>query len=204
MQIIIIVLLFVLWLRFVLNRVSKKNTASSKEFWSRERAANSTRKKDISNLNYITFFVEDLPFITTEHPRINEFQDRLKQLSTQKILNLNNKSNTDLKLEYGVSNLTSLTEYDQNFILLVRTLYQLGSCLYENQYIEEAKDFLQFGIACQSDISGNYVLLANIYKQAGDTSSIQNLIASAQGLETLLKHSIIHSLQEILDSTASQ
>ena len=55
---------------------------------------------------------------------INELNTGLiEALKEKKILNLSGFTNTDLKLEYGVGNLTELTDYDNNYVTLSRSLH---------------------------------------------------------------------------------
>ena len=91
-------------------------------FWQRERDANNTRKQDISQLDYVDFSGVTLPFAQFEDTLLKECEQQVLNLKDKKVLNLTGISNTDLKMTYGAANLPLLTQYDQNFTLLVRTL----------------------------------------------------------------------------------
>ena len=83
------------------------------QFWDRERKANSTRRKPLTDLDFISIPYDSLPFTgEVGNPVIMESEAFLLGLKDAKIVNLNGISNTDLKLRYGVANLTDLTEYD--------------------------------------------------------------------------------------------
>ena len=103
-------------------------------------------------------------------------------------------SNTDLKLEYGAANLNLLSEYDRNYTELVRTLYLWGKVLYDNNKISEAKQVLEYAVSINCDISQIYFILADIYVECHETGSIYNLIKKANGLNSLLKNSIVNKL----------
>ena len=109
---------------------------------------------------------------------INELNTGLiEALKEKKILNLSGFTNTDLKLEYGVGNLTELTDYDNNYVTLSRSLARIAELLTEQGLKKEAAAFLEFGIATHTDIGKNYTLLAGYYMEYGKPEKIDFLIA---------------------------
>lgn len=191
-------LLFSALLTYELGKSRRIEEKSMKNFLEKENAANSVRKKDLDGLPYISIPLEDFPMdVLTDREDIMEIHNQLKTLSTKKIVNLTGISNTDLKLTYGTANITVLTEYDQNYTILARTIYKWGKLLYEENLIPQAKQVLSFGINTGSDVSGNYKLLATIYKQEGNDKEIQELIDKASSINSLMKNSILKSLKDI-------
>lgn len=182
-----------------LSASKKNNKKAEEEFWNREREANNVRKKPLDNLNYIQIPYEKLPFhILTDNWQVQDCVEQINSLRDLKVVNLSEFTNTDLKLKYGTANITVLSEYDQNFTLLVRTLYKWGSLLYEAGYEEEALLPLEFAISIGTDVSGNYKLLASIYKEKGQISKIQDLTASAESLTSIMKKPILTFLSDVL------
>ena len=116
----------------------------------------------------------------------------------EKILNLNGKTNTDLKLEYGVANLSELTIYENNFHTLCREIINLAKALIDNGYEKEAVRFLEFGIRSRSDLSANYVMLAEIYSKNGENEKINHLKKYAETLNTITKDYIIKKIDAYL------
>lgn len=173
--------------------IQKEKTA----FWNREHQANNTRKADISGLDYIKIPVDSLPFADTEDRELVTIQEIIKNLAENPVLNLTGISNTDLKLTYGVANIPFLTQCDNNFTLLSQNLYKWGAYLYDHNKREEAAQVLEFGIQVKSDISKNYILLAEIYKSGNHMEKINNLIKTAQTLNSLTKDTILSALKEI-------
>lgn len=193
-------LIILLWIG--ISAIKKRNAEQtermkSKEFWDKETKANLVRKKDISSLDFIKIPIDTLPFCDNPDDELNRLQEMVKKLSTKQIVNLTGKCNTDLKLEYGAANLPSLSEFDQNFTLLARTLNQWANYLYEHGKTTDAQTVLEFGISCKTDVSQSYILLATIYKEQDQLEKIDFLIQSADSLETLMKNSIISSLKSI-------
>lgn len=197
-------LVFSALITYELRKSRRIEEKSMKNFLEKENAANSVRKKDLDGLPYISIPLEDFPMnVLCDRDDIKEIHHQLNTLSTKKIVNLTGISNTDLKLTYGTANITVLTEYDQNYTVLARTLYKWGKLLYEADLVPQAKQVLEFGIETGSDISGNYKLLATIYKQEGNDNSIQELMDKASTLNSLMKNSIISSLKDICHGVES-
>ena len=191
-------LLFSALLTYELRKSRKIEENSMKDFWQKERNANSVRKKDLDSLPYVSIPFQNLPMdALADRDEIKEIHKELENLSMKKIVNLTGISNTDLKLTYGTANITVLTEYDQNYTILARTLYKWGKILYEEKLIAQAKQVLEFGIETGSDVSGNYRLLAAIYKQEGKEEKIEALSQKASTLNSLMKNSILNSLKDI-------
>lgn len=180
------------------SRLQRKEKESEDiNFWERERLSNSVRRKSLDDLSYITIPMESLPLdAMPEEPSVAECLQTLKDLTNQSIVNLTGYSNTDLKLEYGTANLTALSEYDQNYTILARTLQQWAEALYENGYVEEAQAVLEFSISTQTDISHSYYLLAEIYASKLEFSKIEQLYDTVQTLRSANKTVIARTLQE--------
>ena len=175
----------------------KRATAQQKkvteDFWSREDQANQIRRKDISNLPYITIPLEKFPIGISDDEELTDYENDLKTLASRKILNLSHQSNTDLKLAYGPANLPALSEYDQNYTTLLRN----ADCLIKNGFKSEAVPVLEFGISIDSDIRANYTLLAELYKEQGNASKIQELIDKAASLDSMMRSAILEQLHTL-------
>ena len=150
-----------------------------KEFWARERKANSVRKKPLDDLDYVKIPLDKLPV------------DAL-----QPIVNLTGFTNTDLKLEYGTANITPLSQYDQNYTVLVRTLQQWADLLLDSGLTDDAETVLAYAVSIGTDVSHTYYALAKIYAGREEYDKIADLIHRAEGLRSALRNSIVRTLQE--------
>lgn len=193
-----------LWIYYQKSRTDRSAKAVHDAFWEKERLANTTRKKDISGLDYITIPVEELPFPNLNDEEITEVQKRLQTLAGEKIVNFTGITNTELKLQYGAPNIELLMAFDKNYLELVRSLYRYGKLLYERGYKKEATTILEYGISIKTDVSANYTLLASIYKEENDTKRIDFLISQAETLNSLTKNSLLANLMAIRNSSISQ
>lgn len=193
----LIFIVVVSYKRFKANHLNQK---AEESFWNRENKANLTRKQDISGLDYVDFSGVSLPFALFEDDLLKECEEQVLAMKEKKILNLTGLSNTDLKLKYGAANLPLLTQYDQNFTRLVRTLNTWGNRLHELSHTQEAICVLAFAASIGSDIKATWALLAELYAENGDIAQIRNLKASAATLNSLMREPIL----AMLDSYLSQ
>ncbi len=182
----------------------KKNTNSVKEnlgkFMERERESNSVRKKNISSLEYINI-PDTLPYLDTpceslndSNPEIAKYINKINSLKDSKILNLTGISNTDLKMQYGPANLATLSEYDDNYTELVRTIAELTHKLIEINEPDNARPWLEYSISINTDIKSCYTDLADIYILAGRPEKVRDLISKAGHLNSINKSVIIDNL----------
>lgn len=177
---------------------AKRQSKASRDFWEKERQANSVRRVDPDTIEYIKIPLEALPFQETSDKELSDIQDTVKNLAQERLLNLTGLTNTDIKFRYGTANLSLVSECDQRFTVLARTLHQWAGWLLLHEQPQEAKAVLEYAVSCQADISNIYTLLADIYLQEEQPEKIADLILSAEKLSSLMKDSIIRTLKEKL------
>lgn len=177
-------------------RQTRNQESVEQKFWERENQANHTRRQDISGLSYLTIPLDKFPIGICKDEDLQECENTLTVLSAKKILNLGSLSNTDLKLKYGLANLDTLTDYEQNFTTLCQTLVAYANRLIQLNYKKEAKSVLEFGLSCGSDLSRNYLLLADLYVESGDFDSLAALTKKASEIDSPMKASILTHLKE--------
>lgn len=188
---------FILLISITIKRQAKKKKADEDSFWARERAANSVRRKPLDGLKYITIPLERFPtHLLNDNTDVLECIEILENLTSEKIVNLTGYSNTDLKLEYGTANITELSEYDQNFTVLVRTLQKWADLLLESGYQKEAAQLMEFAVASGTDISRTYYLLAEYWVNNGRAGQVDDLISLASNLKSSNKDKIVKHLRE--------
>ena len=195
-----IVIAFVAWLTVKLAQGKKETQAVMDEFWKKESAANAVRRKSLDDLDYIGFPFEILPkddFFVYQGQEVPPSLKMLRSLSDKKIVNLNNISNTDLKLQYGTSNITILTEYDENFLTLCREGFLLAEYLYDTDNMDSAMEISRAVIGCGSDVSGQYTLLWKIYDEKGLDDGKKELFEIVEKMESSRKNAILRALTEL-------
>lgn len=175
----------------------KTQAAMEQDFWEKEREANNTRRKSLDDLDYIHLPLEQFPMsLLADVPKADDYKQIILALNDLPIVNFTGISNTELKLRYGAPNIDLLTQYDQNYTLLVRTLQQWAQALYDAGYIDEARRILEFSVSTGTDISGTYRLLCQIYKEQNTPEKIGSLYPIAEVLNSAMQKSIVRILQE--------
>ena len=196
----IIFIVFVYTIIIVAHTTRKQRALAEKkeqEFWDREKRANSVRKKSLDGLDYVKIPLDKLPMDALPgDEKVREYKDLLTYLSTQPVVNFTGYTNTDLKLEYGTANITPLSQYDQNYTALVRTLQQWAELLLKADLTEEAETVLSYAVSIGTDVSHTYYALAKIYADRSEYDKIADLIHQAEGLRSALRGSIVRTLQE--------
>ena len=191
----IIIIVFSVVFKTVVNRKPKNDPDAL--FIERERLANLTPKKDISGLPYIKVPVSELPLdVPTESEETKERQDIIRSMADKQVLNLTGITNTDLKLEYGAPNINILSAADGNYTRLIQSITYLSEDYINSRHLSEARRLLEYGISIGTDSRRSYLMLASIYKEEGTPEKIAPLIESAKKIDSLLRESIISSLEE--------
>ncbi len=190
----ILILIFVLWLQYEIRKSSKETKANSDDFWEKEKEANLTRRQDISDLSLMTISLSSLPMGDHEDDTLNSYRDTIRKMEGKKVINLFGQTNTDLKLEYGAANLNQLMEYDNNFTSFVSMLQKWADRLYNKGYLEEAKAVLEYGVACLTDVTKSYRLLAEIYYSCNTLYKIDQLIETIANTKITDKDKLIREL----------
>ncbi len=190
------VVIFIIILLWSIKRSAKKSRSELEAFVNRENEANSTRRQPIDDLPYINI-PDELFFIKyKDSSKMQEVMRNLDFLKDKKMLNLTGISNTDLKLKYGAANLPELSECDERYTLLVRSLQSFAECLSEDGREQDAVKVLEFSISTGSDILGSYTLLTNLYIKAGTPDKLNGLKEKAAKLNSLTAPSIIRMLEK--------
>lgn len=190
---------FSLLVYYNIRKQKRRGRRQEEEFWARESAANSVRRKPLDGLPYIKIPLESFPtHLQNDNTEVLECIDIMESLSDQKIVNLTGWTNTDLKLEYGTANITALSEYDQNYTLLVRTLQKWADLLIQAGYQEEATILMKFAVSTGTDVSRTYDQLGEYWAQKKEWGQIEQLLHRAQGLRSANRDAILRHLKSLL------
>lgn len=190
-------MIFILWFTWKRISVERKEKNEVEAFWKMENQANSTRKQDLSQLDYVQIPLDALPFVETQDETILQLQEEIRELAPLKILNLTGLTNTELKLTYGAANLDVLAQYDANFTKAVKLLNSWGTRLYDANFQREARAVLEYAVGIGSDVKATYTLLARMYKEQGEPGKIAALGEQAARLNSLSKNIILKNLEQI-------
>lgn len=165
------------------------------DFWEKERQANAVRKKDISELNYITIPLDKLP-----EQLHTSTEEKFLALAEKPMLNLTGISNTDLKLAYGTANLEILSEYDTNFADMVALLPAYAEELQNAGFPQTARQLLEFAIECNADSRKIYKMLAASYDESSEPDKILWLRKQSEQLPSLTRQAVQKDLNTYIQS----
>lgn len=203
---------------FVLQHNMRKNKKTHEQqeaaFWARESSANDVRRRSLDDLNYVKFHTEPFypvklldssvcPGFLERNPQVKEILSRFLFLENQKIVNLNEYTNTDLKFKYGVANLTVLSEYDSNYNELITLLHNYGEIFLNDGYDAQSLSILEYAVTIGSDISNTYMLCSKIYQKYDRYDKIEWLKKEAEKISTSRKEPILRKLNELSPSAIS-
>ncbi|MCR5735264.1 MAG: hypothetical protein K6G22_11730 [Lachnospiraceae bacterium] len=178
---------------------SYKNIRNQGEdIWKRELEANKVRRQPLDDVKVFKPDLSKLPIDEdTDDEDIKDYQNRLSAMKDRTMSNLSAYSNTDLKMKYGPANLELLTEYDQNFLELVRLLYQWAHYMHDKGETEKCIQILEYGVMIHTDVKAHYKLLADIYAADFNFEAIKRITEEAKKIESPTRDSIV----EMLEST---
>ena len=187
-------LLFVVLLAIRLNYLKAKREQQENEFWERERQANITPAKDISNLRYITIPIEKFPLNFSTDEKVIEIEKELQELSTHRLLNLSGMTNTDLKLAYGVPNFETMSKIGEDFDRACVLLNKYAESLMEANRIDDVISVLEFAVGAGTDISESYTMLAQCYKAKQMDTKLDLLKNQVEQSSLFLKDAILQKI----------
>lgn len=199
--ILICVLMFVLWIRYQLNKTRNTDKAANEAFWEQEDKANHTRNKPIDTIEYISVPLNKLPILDTNDPELKALQTSLTDIASEKIADLSAYTNTQLKLAYGTGNFSRLSQFDTNYTILMQTLEKLANYHLKMGHTDAAIAYFDYAIECHSENAQTYVSLAKLYAKQNNTSKIDELKLHLKQSTYKHKDYILRKLeQELLET----
>ena len=93
----------------------------------------------------------------------------IAQSGKKMIKTLSDMSNRELKIAFGATNLSVITEYEENYWEYIRLLNDYASALIKAEKYEEAKTTVSECIKAGSDVSTTYKLMAEAIALSCDT-----------------------------------
>lgn len=197
-----IVLAFVIFLAIRYRSLAKKREQKSEDFWAREREGNLSVRRDIDleKLPYLKVPLSKFPSDAAllDDTTYMSYIAQLEAMSHERMLNLSGKTNTDLKLEYGINNLDTMQKVGDNYISLTVLLIDIAKHLMAIERFEDAITVLEYGVSIGSDISANYTLLGDCYLRVGRPKKITDLIDLVKSRGFVMERSILKHLNSLL------
>lgn len=169
-----------LWFRTLIKIRNTEYDKMKSRFIELEQAANNVRKKNIDEKYFYIPNIDKYPVknydgldIDSEYANIAKKQDAIIKKSTNKMIKFSpSKSNLEIKNEFGVSNLSIIAGYEENFDRFMSLLTDWASELKKHGFLSDAEIILKNAIEDGCDTSGAFILLADLYR--GDTKKIDD------------------------------
>ncbi len=190
----IVILTLCILLAVRLAKIRKHQAEKDNAFWDREKQADTAIDKDLNSLTYITIPLSKFPLHFSEDDEVMMIEDALEEIATHRMLNLNGKTNTDLKLMYGPGNLEAVQQMGDDFSQMTILLCDYAKCLMQAERYHDALTVLSFGSSVNSDISTNYMLMGDCYQALHQERKIPAVIEQVKSLHLLLEPKILEYL----------
>ncbi|PKM95199.1 MAG: hypothetical protein CVU84_05790 [Firmicutes bacterium HGW-Firmicutes-1] len=204
--------IFVLFLIFIfifqhnLRKSDKMLNKSRKIFWEKEEKSLFARKAPIDTNIYIIPSIEALPNFSFEEFKAFGNEDLFKtqelcfDIAKSPMVNLSDMLNSDIRIKYGTSNLSTIESYEINYNHYIKILYQLAKGYYELNMYDEAICVLEEGIRVHTEIGDHILLLATLYCQFQNKAKFDELYEKSLTLNTLTKNTIIRNLDKLKEA----
>ncbi|RRD96106.1 hypothetical protein EII17_00945 [Clostridiales bacterium COT073_COT-073] len=200
---------FILFLTFLFlwtynsRKQQKKYQAEKDAFWEKEKESLVVRKKEIPANLYYQPNIHPLHFpkLELDPATAAKYEKLTKQLINSAdlpMLNLNNLSNTEIRLNFGTANQPVITQAEENYEAFLGFLYEYALLMQSQDCIEEAISAMEEAIRLNSDISKHFFLLGDLYQTVNHSVGIQKLIILAEDLPIVSKEKTIRYLQQLL------
>ena len=139
----VLFIVFIIYVQVKMKQGAKK-PQWNQSFWSKEKASNFARKKDISELDYLEVDQNLLPWDDQADGAIQDAQDDVREILKRPILNLQGMSNADIKLNYGIANFESIFSYALDIGSDISSTYiTLGKIYAQTDRIEQIQPLIE-------------------------------------------------------------
>ena len=174
-------IIFIVYLAFKRTKQTQNQQNANQSFLERER---------------LPFTTDRLPDSVSSDEKLNIIESELKELSNQKIINLSQYSNTDLKLMYGPANLPALSEYDNNYHRLAALFLDYASRQLELCDTSAAIAALEYAAELRIQSSRIYLLLAELYLKQGTPEKINTIRDTVSSMEEPFRRLVLPKLDQ--------
>lgn len=199
--ILFVILIFVL--QHHLRKNTKLNDKAKDDFWQKEQASLVVRKKEFTPKDYIVPNIANLTLSIPEDLapddalQLKSLVKRIKDLSKQDMMNFNYLTNTELRLKFGTANQTIITNNENTYNNFLKALASYAFFMNDNNHINESIQALEQCIELGSDYSEHFIYLGQLYINQHLNSDLQELIDTANNLNSLNKKGILEKLESL-------
>lgn len=160
---------------------NSKDKKILEEYIKEEEKSNYIRKREIDDSYFVYPAITILPINNNlkeeDNPKLYKAQLRVINRSKNKMIRLNkNRSNRDIKNNFGINNFEKIITYEENFNLYIESLIYLSEILIEENRFLDAEKVLKESTRLGSEYLKSYRLLIDIYLFNKNKAKIRELI----------------------------
>ena len=164
-------IIFMLVLALRSRRHRKEQEEINRRFFEAENAANQVRKKAIDPELYFVADLSHLPEIPEGDPH------RVERTSKRQMIRFRQPiTNLELKQMYGLSQMETLAQHEENFNEYLKALSNWAKHLSENDQKADALFVLDYAISLGAEFRNTYKLAADLYFQRQDIDNLDYLV----------------------------
>lgn len=188
---------FCLVLFFRYRYLDEKRKNQEQNFFDKEQKARTTVGK-INDSDYEVIPISKFPFNLCEEPSMIEMEEKIKELSNEKLLNLVGISNTDVKLQFGVNHFDEAVVAGEKYDELMGLLVQYAISLEDHGFSKESGDMLEYLVEQDCDIKAAWIALGKYYAANSDFDKLNALYEKVDSSKLSIKNATKEQLFEML------
>ncbi|MCL2217270.1 MAG: hypothetical protein FWB91_09675 [Defluviitaleaceae bacterium] len=155
---------------YAVRRHTRQQDEINRRFLEEEEAANSVRKKEIESELFYTPDLAALPAIPEGDPH------SVKRCAKRTMLRLPRPmTNLELKKQYGLAQMDSIAQYEENFNEYLKAITAWAGDLAEAGELRDALVLLNEAVSLGSEFRNSYKLAADIHVKNRDEIKLQEL-----------------------------
>lgn len=177
--------------------INDKREEKEQDFFDKERSARTT-VGHIYESDYEVIPLSKFSFNLCEDPSIVEMEEKIKVLSTEKLLNLTGVSNTDVKLRFGVNHFDEAVACGEKYDELIGLLVNYAIGLDDHGFSEESANILEYLVKNDCDIKAAWIALGKHYASKSEFDKIKSLIEKVDSSKLSIKSATKQQLTDML------
>lgn len=187
----------------LLKKSSRDYKKRKNEYIEKERLASFSRAKAIEQSRYIIPDIQKFPIIQEYEARSEKEIEAYKiQKSVlekaQKTMAHFEETNLELKQMYGVTNLETIIQCEENYSEFLHKLNLWANALVDADKKKDAIKVLEESINLGMDLSQGFIQLADLYKENNNLPALKNLYKIAEQNKNITMLKVVTYIKNLL------
>jgi len=181
---VIVALLF----NYRLNKITRIERKAKVAYWETERDSLSVRRKDFAQEDYLR---PDMTALTFPNLDVKDYdlvlyeslKSKILALSSKDMMNFSHLTNTEIRLQFGTANQTTIADNEANYNSYLKALADYGKFMNEQGELPEAIAALEECIRMKSEYSRHYLYLAQLFSTTKNEEAFHQLCEKASYID---------------------